>query len=113
MRITVALIAGLALLTGPVAAHPWRDKVSTHEWRGQHGRDYERDYFERGDMLQNEKIPRGHLPPPGECMSDLGSRCSSRTPAAALSVLTACKSAVLAPPTPVMGQLSRPRRTRR
>jgi len=67
MRITVALIAGLVFLTGPVAAHPWRDKVGTHEWRGQQGRDYERYYFERRDRRRSERIPRGHLPPLGEC----------------------------------------------
>jgi hypothetical protein len=68
----VAILAMSFAISGWISgasADPWKDESGKSRWRGDHAR-YD-DGFERrsgrkgyGDWA---RIPRGHLPPPGEC----------------------------------------------
>lgn len=54
---------------GLAAADSWKDESGKRKWRDSYGSYGWRDDWPRRDRAwrRAEKIPRGHLPPPGEC----------------------------------------------
>jgi hypothetical protein len=49
---------------GAASADPWKDESGKGQWRGSYG--WQGDGYALR-YRQATRIPRGHLPPPGEC----------------------------------------------
>ena len=61
---TAICAAALVLAADAASADPWKDE-SEGQWRGSYG--WQGDGYAPRRYRQAERIPPGHLPPPGEC----------------------------------------------
>jgi hypothetical protein len=66
MRSFLLMIAATTMVTGTAFADPGKDESGKGKWRRDYG--WEQDSRRDHDRARRvERIPRGHLPPPGEC----------------------------------------------
>ncbi len=61
---TALCVAALVLVTDAASADPWKDESGKGQLRG-YG--WQHDDYAPRRYRQAGPIPRGHLPPPGEC----------------------------------------------
>jgi hypothetical protein len=68
-----ALLATFVTVAGSIgfaAADPWKDESGNQVWKHRSSGHYDRRYDRRKDgrrFQHSLEIPKGHLPPPGEC----------------------------------------------
>jgi hypothetical protein len=62
-KLLMAAVLCVGAVATPAAADPWKDESGKGKWRDSYGAS-DRGYEGR---RQRTAIPRGHLPPPGEC----------------------------------------------
>jgi hypothetical protein len=66
MKSILLVLAATVGVGGLAAADPWKDESGKRKWRDSYG--WQDDGPRRSRERQRaERIPRGHLPPPGEC----------------------------------------------
>jgi hypothetical protein len=79
MRILSIAAIALALSGSAAIADPWKDESGKGKWRGGYER-YDGGFDRRGRYREAVRVPRGHLPPPGECRTWYPNRPAGHQP---------------------------------
>jgi hypothetical protein len=64
-KLLIAAVLCAGGVATPAAGDPWKDESGKGKWRDSYG--WQDDGPRRGRDRREARIPRGHLPPPGEC----------------------------------------------
>ena len=81
-----AVLIGAAFVTATslasiASADPWKDESRNHPRRNDNNYGHDRGGEWRDDRRANNRIPRGHLPPPGMCRVWFDARPAGHQPA--------------------------------
>jgi hypothetical protein len=69
MRTILAFVTPVLVIAvgSPVSADPWKDESGKRKGRDAYGWQDDGPGRDRDRYRRAERIPRGHMPPPGEC----------------------------------------------